>query len=124
MTVMNPDLLPKVRSEALMDACRHMPCTLRVASFVGQRCAPQDTVVGCHLATIGKGVSTKVSDLYVAAGCFHCHRIIDGRDKRILETIIHNYPAAFADRLMRANHETIARWVGMGLITGPDWEII
>lgn len=124
MTMMNPDLLPKVRSESLMSACRHMPCTLRVASFVGQRCAPQDTVVGCHLPTIGKGVSTKVSDLYVAAGCFHCHNIVDGRDKRILESIVANYPAAYADRLMRANHETLARWVGMGLITGEDWTIV
>lgn len=124
MTIQNPYMLPKVRSKSLLQACRHMPCTLRIASFVGQSCAAQSTVVPCHLPTIGKGTSTKVSDLFVAAGCLHCHDIIDGRQQRILETIVSDYPAAFADRLMRGNHETIARWVGMGLITGEDWEIV
>jgi hypothetical protein len=125
MTVMNPDLLPKIRSRALLDACQHMPCTLRIASFVGQRCAPQDTVVGCHLPTIGKGVSTKVSDLFVAAGCATCHSIVDHRGTNAMREVIErNYPAAFADRLMRANHETLSRWVGMGLIQVEGGEII
>ena len=120
----NPNMLPKVRSRTLLDACAFMPCELRIASFVGMRCAPQDTVVGCHLPTIGKGVSTKVSDLFVAAGCQICHDILDGRQKRILETISANYPAALAEQIMRANHATISRWVGMGLITVEGGEIV
>lgn len=120
----NPNMLPKVRSRTLLDACRHMPCTLRVASFVGQSCAPRDTVVGCHLPTIGKGVGTKVSDLFVAAGCARCHDLVDGRDKRLTETIASNYPGAFMEQMMRANHETISRWVAMGLITVEGGEIL
>jgi hypothetical protein len=119
----NPDLLPKIRSVDLLDACRYMPCTLRIASFAGMRCAPQDTVVPCHLPTIGKGVSTKVSDLYVAAGCALCHDLVDGRDKRGF-VIADTYPGAFAERLMRGNHETIARWVAMGLIEVKGGEIL
>lgn len=119
----NPDLLPKVRSRALLDACGDMPCTLRIASLAGMQCAPQNTVVGCHLATIGKGVGTKVSDLYVAAGCVVCHDLVDGRDKRGF-VIADTYPAAFAERLMRGNHETIARWVEMGLIEVKGAKIV
>ena len=118
----NPDMLPKIRSRALLDACRHMPCTLRIASFGGMQCSAQNTVVPCHLPTIGKGVSTKVSDLFVAAGCQTCHDLLDGRDNRGF-VIADAYPAAFAERLMRANHETISRWVAMGLITVEKGEI-
>lgn len=119
----SPDLLPKVRSEALRQACRDMPCTLRIASFAGIPCAPQNTVVPCHLPTIGKGVGTKVSDLYIAAGCHTCHSLLDGRDKRAF-VIADTYPAAFAERLMRGNHETIGHWVAMGLIHVEGGEVV
>ena len=122
--IANPDLLPKIRSDALMRACGSMPCSLRVASFVGLPCAPQATVVGCHIPTIGKGTSTKVSDVFVAAGCAVCHDIVDGRNKKALDVIMDRYPAAFQERLMRANHETISRWVSMGLITVKGGKVI
>jgi hypothetical protein len=121
----NPMLLPKIRSRALLDACRHMPCTLRVAGFIpGYRCAAQETVVPCHIPTIGKGMGTKVSDLFVAAGCLHCHDIIDGRDFGRYAAIIDRYPAAFADRLLRGMCETQARWVGLGLLTVEGAEMV
>jgi len=111
---MNPDLLPKIRSDELMEACNDIPvCTLRIASFLGMPCAPYSTVVGCHLPTIGKGVSTKVSDLYVAAGCRLCHDLLDLRDKRGVSLM--EMPD-FWVRVMRAHHETQGYWVGMGLI--------
>lgn len=113
----NPDLLPKVRSEAIMRAMRGMPCALRVASFLpGGKCAARDTVVGCHLPTIGKGVATKVSDLFVAAGCARCHDIVDGRDLPARDYIMAKYPTAYMERLMRAGHETQARLVALGII--------
>lgn len=109
-------LLPKVRSRKLMDACQHMPCTLRVASFIpGHGCSGEDTVVGCHVGDIGRGVATKVSDLHVAAGCHACHALIDRRDKRV-DWIVDQYPAAFAQRLMLGVFETQSRWVQMGLL--------
>lgn len=121
--IINPDMLPKVRSRELMASFDGMPCALRLGLFAGIPCAPIDTVVGCHLPTIGKGTSTKVSDLYAAAGCMVCHDLLDGRDPRgaIIEQ---QYPAAWAERLLRGHHETLARWVAMGLITGPDWRIV
>lgn len=113
---MNPMLLPKVHAPALLKACREFDfCTLRIASFAGMSCAHSDTIVGCHLPTIGKGTGTKVSDLYVAAGCYTCHQLLDGADKRGF-IIADTYPAAFGERLLRANHETIAVWLSMGLI--------
>lgn len=114
---MNPELLPKLRSRALLDECRHMPCTLRIAGFAGLLCSPASTVVGCHLPTIGKGTATKVSDLYVAAGCQTCHDILDHRGmKSVREKIADQYPAAFMERLMRAHHETMAYWLAADLI--------
>lgn len=115
--------LPKVRSRELLDACRDMPCTLRIASFLGLPCEPQDTVVGCHLPTFGKGMSTKVSDLYVAAGCRLCHDLLDGRDPRGAQ-ISDQYPAAFYERMMRGNHETIAHWIASGEILIRKGEIL
>ncbi len=121
----NPILLPKIRSRALLDACRHMPCTLRVSSFLPHwQCAHQSTVVPCHLPTIGKGMGTKVSDLFVAAGCVHCHDIIDGRDLKGASYIADHYPAAFMERLLRGMCETQARWIGMGLISVEGMEVI
>lgn len=120
---LNPHMLPKVRSRTLLDACSLMPCTLRIRSFLGLPCTSQETVVGCHLPTIGKGVATKVSDLFVAAGCSGCHDLVDGRDKR-MEMIEDRYPAALAEQLMRANHETIARWTAMGLIHVEGGELV
>lgn len=122
---MNPALLPKVRSERLRIACNEMPyCTLRIGTFVGLPCASVSTLVGCHLPTIGKGTSTKVSDLFMAAGCSTCHDILDGVNSRVLGQIKERYPAAFAERIMRAHHETLSLWVAMGLIEIPDMELV
>lgn len=119
MMIHNPALLPKLRSPALLRAVRDMPCALRLAGFFpGHGCSAQDTVVPCHLdRTIGKGMGTKVSDLFVAAGCLHCHDILDGRDRAKRDYIAEHYPAALMDRMLRGLAETQARWLGMGLIT-------
>ena len=112
---LNPHLLPKVRSEALLQAVRFMPCELRLSTFLNIPCAPQNTVVPCHIPTIGKGAGTKVSDLFVAAGCRVCHDLLDRRDPRIRD-IEALYPAAELDQIMRAMCATQSRWIGMGLI--------
>lgn len=122
---MNPALLPKVRSEELTQACRHMPCTLRLATFIPAPCAHRDTVVGCHLPVFGKGVATKVSDLFVAAGCLTCHDMLDGRDPRGRE-MARLYPSLWHERIMLALCETQAHWLDAGLllINDPNLEII
>lgn len=122
--ITNPMLLPKVRSEALMHECRNMPCELRIASFLGLPCAGDDTVVGCHIeGSIGKGTSTKVSDLFVAAGCRVCHDLLACVDPRG-HVIQERYPSAFWHQVMRANQATVSRWIMAGLIVVPDAELI
>jgi hypothetical protein len=122
--VLNPALLPKVRSKAIMQAMRGYPCALRVSTlYPGHRCADRATVVGCHIPTIGKGISTKVSDLFVAAGCLHCHAIIDGVDNKRREYILQNYPAAYGARLLDGLAETQSRLVADGIIQVPSGEV-
>lgn len=124
MNIINPHMLPKVRSKALTTACAHMPCTLRIASFIGLSCAAQDTVVGAHLPVFGKGMSTKVSDIHIAAGCFTCHNLLDfERDPRGLK-MMKLYPNAFFDRLFQAQCETLSRWIQSGAVIVPDAEFL
>jgi hypothetical protein len=113
-------LLPKVRSPLIMDTIRgQMPCSLRIASFVGLSCAGMDTVCGCHLPVVGRGVATKATDLAVAAGCFHCHNILDGRNQNALEYIQIHYPGAYFERLLGALVETHARLYDLRIIRVP-----
>lgn len=125
MITFNPNLLPKVRSRALLDACQYMPCALRISSCIpGHACSGQDTVVGAHLPVIGKGVGTKVSDLFVVAACFNCHELLDGRDKRGADYLAFHRSGVVLDRMLRGLAETQSRWVQMGLLHIEDEEII
>lgn len=119
-----PNMLPKLDSPWLLSKFAGMPCTLRIAGFFpGHRCADPATVVPCHLPTIGKGMSTKVSDLFCAAGCLHCHDLLDGRDRRI-DYINSHYPSAFGLRLMDALAETQSMLLGAGYIAVPQGRIV
>lgn len=122
--IQNPALLPKVRSDAIMDAANGQPCSLRIASFVGLSCSGPSTVVGCHLPVTGRGVATKATDLAVAFGCQTCHDILDGRNQNALEVIRDRYPAAFTSRLLEGLVETQARLVGMGVIVVEGARVI
>lgn len=121
-----PHLLNKVRSKAIMAEMANFPsCTLRIASFIpGGHCAGRDTLVGCHLPTIGKGISTKVTDLSVACGCSRCHDILDGRDQNAQEYIANKYPTAMMERLLNGLVETHSILLQRGIITVPDGKII
>lgn len=60
-----------IRSKALLEACREIPC---------QHCGAQDgTVVAAHSNQLadGKGRGIKASDDCVAALCYTCHSAID-----------------------------------------------
>jgi hypothetical protein len=119
--IQNPHMLPKVRSAALMSGVEGMPCSLRIASFNGQSCAGNDTVVACHLPVFGKGIASKVSDMFTVAGCRVCHEILDGT---VGVELRHRYPAAFTERLLLALCETQARHVMTGRIVVPDAELV
>lgn len=117
MTILNPQLLPKLRSDPLLAAIRGMPCALRISSFIpGYRCSHVDTVVPCHVRTIGKGMGTKVADLFVVAGCEHCHSLLDGRDAR-WHYLTEKYPAAVLQRVIEGLCETQTRLWMAGIIT-------
>lgn len=127
MTIQNPYLLPKVRSEELMRMCREEigVCTLRISSFIpGRKCSGSDTLCGCHLPTIGKSMRSKVTDLAVVCGCHSCHDLLDGRDRAGADYLMQNYPAAVQARMTDALVETHARLILAGYNWGKDWEII
>ena len=53
-------------------------------------------------------MGTKSSDLAVAAGCQHCHDLLDQRDPR-WAYLMTNYPAAVLWRILKGLCETQAR---------------
>lgn len=120
-----PHLMPKVRSDRIMEAASGMPCTLRIASFVpGLTCAGINTTVGVHLDGMGgKGMRTKDTDMAVAFGCCVCHDIISRVDKRSHEFLAEHYPAAVMERMLRGLIETHALLIDMGVIQIPDARI-
>lgn len=128
MILSNPNLLPKVRSDALTRSANFaehgIPCTARVASFIpGHRCSDPSTNVFAHYGKLGKGMSTKASDLNGFIACGACHDLIDARDARVWE-ILDAYPRAFFERIIEAGNETRAHWVGLGIVSGRDWVVV
>jgi hypothetical protein len=134
MSHYSPHLLPKVRSDVLMQAIGgnlpkklsgpHYPCTLRIAGLIpGHRCASPDTVVGCHLGNLGKGMSTKVSDLNVGAGCKACHDLIDMVDKRWFK-LMEDHGVTVLNRIISSIQETQAMLIRDGIIKVKGGTII
>lgn len=126
--IQNPHMLPKVRSESLTRSAKfaeyEIGCTARVSSFIpGHRCSSDYTTVFSHVGKLGKGKSTKTSDINGIIACQNCHDLIDAVDNRVW-WIIENYPRAFYERLWEAGCETRAHWVRLGLINGKDWTVI
>lgn len=110
-------MLPKVRSDDLLAAARGMPCAARVSSlYPGHKCADASTVIMAHVGSLGKGMSTKVSDLHVCAACATCHDLIDRRDNR-WKWIADHCAAAFIERVMLGVFETQSRLVALDIIT-------
>lgn len=124
-----PAMLPKVRSGKIMDLPKiyrqqtgdFMPCTLRIASFVGLPCAHDETCVMAHTSGPGKGTSTKTSDLETVCGCATCHRLVDQPSRYEKDQLTH-YGGAVEYRLRQAGAETRAALLEMGIIVIPDAE--
>lgn len=115
--IINPVLLPKIRSDAIMNAAEGQPCSLRLPGICNHNAM---TTVNCHLPGIGKSMRSKVSDLHSAFGCSACH---DAIDRFTWEK--HGLTAAMVlDAMLRGHAETQARLVGMGIIVVPGSEII
>lgn len=122
--IVNPHMLPKLRSEAFRSACGQYPCALRISSLIpGRGCAGRTTTVGGHMPIFGKGVNTKVTDFGLATVCAHCHDLIDARDSRVY-WLIEKYPAAFWERVACGIVETMTRYMLDGHLTVPDGEIV
>lgn len=121
----NPHMLPKVRSEAIMDMAEGAPCTLRLCSFfTPYRCSSEATTVGAHMPVFGKGVSTKVTDLAVVFACGRCHDIQSGVDLERYNWLTEKYPSVLPTRIMHAMAETWTFLVLQGVIVIPDAEIL
>lgn len=115
--ILNPVLLPKVRSRWIMDAAAGQPCSLRLPGICNHNSA---TTVTAHLPGIGKSIGSKVSDLHTAFACSACHTAIDtfGWEKRGLTA------AMVLDAMLRGHAETQARMVGAGIIEVKGMEIV
>ena len=125
VTHYNPTLLPKIRSNDLRSGVAEFRfCTLRIASFFGQRCASHETIVAAHLGSLGKGMSTKVSDLTTAGACLTCHNIVDMADMRAWDTIIREAPREVLNRIINALAETQTQHVLAGRIIIPKSTLI
>jgi len=113
----SPALLPKLRSPALMEAARGMPCSLRLPGICNHN---PETSVMCHLPGIGKSMRSKVSDLHTAIGCSACHTAIDtfGWERRGLTA------AVVLDAMLRGHAETQARLAALGIITVKGGRIV
>lgn len=120
----NPHMLPKVRSDAIMRAAEGEVCQLRISSFLpGHRCAGADTSVMAHPPGLGKGLSTKVSDLGTIIACHNCHSLLDGVDER-WQILADKYPAAVQQQILIGVLATLAILVEKEIIVVPDGEII
>lgn len=76
-----------------------------------QHCGADDgTIVMAHSNHHDKGMGTKASDCYVAALCFYCHNIVDGRT-------LPNMTQLLRDAIWQASHKnTITRLMDMKLL--------
>lgn len=124
MNIINPHMLPKVRSDAMRNSCRDYPCALRIGTFIGIPCSGEDTTVGAHPPIFGKGTSTKVTDLGLICGCHSCHDLLDWERNPQGRVIRERYTEAFWVQVMKAILETQSRWLDDGIIIVPDGRII
>lgn len=92
----------KYRNKKIMQAARYMDCA---------HCGADDgTIVMAHSNHHDKGMGTKASDCYVAALCFFCHNIVDGRTLPDMTQLLR-------DALWTASHKnTITRLMDMKLL--------
>ena len=72
---------------------------------------------------MGKGISTKVSDLNIAAGCQVCHDLL-ARVDPAWQILMDRYPAAVQRQIHQAHMETLARWLECEAIVVPDGAIL
>lgn len=105
-----------IRSKAIMKAAREMRCTL---VFPGCRVEP---CVMCHSnnQVDGKGTGIKAHDIFIAAGCPHCHDIYDGR-KSIIDPFT-GEPITRAEREAAFNRGLRKTWLAlfeMGVLRAP-----
>jgi len=119
-----PQRLPKVRSTAITSAAMGSPCTARLASFLGLQCESRATTVNAHLPVLGKGTSTKVTDMASSFTCSLCHDILDRRRPELFDAIAERYPAGIALRMLESLVETHAILIDMGVIQVKDARII
>jgi hypothetical protein len=92
---------PAVRSKALREAYREIPC--QFTDDFGFLCGRDDgTVACCHLnrGRYGKGLGRKADDSRAASGCWSCHYELDQG---------HRWDAATKEERGQAAHERSVR---------------
>jgi hypothetical protein len=75
------------------------------------------------VGNVGKGMSTKASDIELVAACLHCHMLIDMVDPRIHD-VLRDRPVEFYRRLLSGTAETRAMLVALGILSFDESEIL
>lgn len=66
-------------SDKYSKLARDMPCLIRLPGCTG---GGADTVAAHYRSiSLGAGIGIKPQSWLVAHACFHCHQIVDGREK-------------------------------------------
>lgn len=97
----------------LTELARGQECFLRIMP----PCAPNDTVVGCHIQRPGRGtVGGKEHDIFAVPGCARCHEIIDRRGHEWREV-----PPEMVEKCKRrAMQEWTLRLIEIGVLKLED----
>lgn len=123
---MNPHLLPKVRSTTLKEDTRGHECFLKLGTFIGRPCTgpiSENVHLDGIVRSLGKGASTKVSDLNSVGACRGCHDIL-ARVDPIWSVLVDRYPVAVMQQIHFAHMIELARWLESGAIVVPDGTIL
>lgn len=123
---MNPQLLPKVRSDGLRELVPNQECLLKLGTFIGRPCSgPVSEFV--HLdgiaPALGKGQSTKVSDLNGLGGCRVCHGILSRIDPAWMK-LMDSHPAAVQRHVHMSHMAQLGIWLRDEKLIVPDGVII
>ncbi len=93
----------RLESKKLRNSARGQMCTLRLENCNHNT----DTTVLAHINLTGRsGMGIKPNDNESCFACSNCHDVIDGRVKGFYTN----------KDLLRANFETMQKWVSMGLV--------
>lgn len=94
----------------ITDSARGEECTLMIAPYCNHN---TETVVLCHLPSLGHGMSLKSPNHWAVYGCSSCHDILDQRNPQAIRSIGWE---EITQCMLRALYRTQQRLIDKGLM--------